>query len=462
MYNRGNRGRGTGRGWAQQSSWRGSGQKNPTSQTKPKADEIPKGILISTITPTPIPSDAKLRSVTPKISNSEYIASYNWLDGKKATILVPGEYTYLTETLAWKILVLNLRFSGAPPAWTPPKTPPKLQQDQGDYFRDPNAARWPKYPTEAAVQAIYKLNSEFNSHGIDVVGCGSTLGNIMRLARAKEVTFRFNVELVGETLFLVRHERSPTELIEGVYGYGHTFPEAYTTWDAENRGSVSHQRLIKYDVGGLKIVIRSEADGYIKEKTGLSRIYSKPLSATPSFSKDPDVASLTSSTASISVTPKDPESSSELIVRSTRCSVPQAAIFDLKTRSAKTAYDMEDIYPRLWLNQTPSFVIAYHKAGQFQDIEIRDVRAGVEDWERRNLDALQQYCQIFKRLIQIVKDSGKKKFEIWRRGMGPLEVRTLGDAKWSVLPSKLRARWSGEDADSEEDESDGIYDYLNF
>jgi DNA-directed RNA polymerase subunit H (RpoH/RPB5) len=37
--------------------------------------------------------------------------------------------------------------------------------------------------------------------------------------------FRMIVELVGQTVFLVRRENSPTERIPNVRGYGHTFPE---------------------------------------------------------------------------------------------------------------------------------------------------------------------------------------------------------------------------------------------
>jgi hypothetical protein len=50
-------------------------------------------------------------------------------------------------------LTLN---SGKPPAWTPIKEHQKLKQDSGDFYRDVNAAHYPPYPTQPAVEAVLK------------------------------------------------------------------------------------------------------------------------------------------------------------------------------------------------------------------------------------------------------------------------------------------------------------------
>lgn len=69
---------------------------------------------------------------------------------------------------------------------------------------------------------------------------------------SKTKPFRFDVDLIGDTVFFVRRENSPTGVIKDVRGYGHTFPEKYyTSWEAETRGSISHQRIIQYEFGGL-------------------------------------------------------------------------------------------------------------------------------------------------------------------------------------------------------------------
>jgi hypothetical protein len=58
-----------------------------SSRTLPIAPSGPFGTTIDSI-------DIKsllIEENSPEISNVEYIASYNWLDGQTATILVPGE-----------------------------------------------------------------------------------------------------------------------------------------------------------------------------------------------------------------------------------------------------------------------------------------------------------------------------------------------------------------------------------
>jgi len=92
---------------------------------------------------------------------------------------------------------------------------------------------------------------------VDVVGCGSTLGNLLRFAGSSSLSkpFRFDVDVVGDAVLFIRKEKSPTELIQDLQGYGHTFPEAYTTWDLEVKNSCSHQRVVQYDFGGLNFLV---------------------------------------------------------------------------------------------------------------------------------------------------------------------------------------------------------------
>jgi len=87
------------------------------------------------------------------------------------------------------------------------------------------------------------------------------MGNLLRFAASEAETFTFDFDMVDNTLFLVRRESSPTLKIPGIRGYGHTFPEAYTSWTAAVKGSASHQRIVRYDFGTLRCLVRSESDG---------------------------------------------------------------------------------------------------------------------------------------------------------------------------------------------------------
>ena len=144
----------------------------------------------------------------------------------------------------------------------PLQEPRQLKQDRGDYFRDPNAAKYPTYPIEPAIRTVLAESSDLPNTKIDLFACRSTVGNLLRFVRAVDKPFRFDVEVAGNTVFFIRKEKSPTELIPGVHGYGYTFPESYTTWERDVKSSENSQRLITYDFNGLRRIIRFESDGY--------------------------------------------------------------------------------------------------------------------------------------------------------------------------------------------------------
>jgi len=123
------------------------------------------------------------------------------------------------KNFLWRRLTIS---QGMPALWDPPSEAMKLPQDSGRYFRDQNAARHPKHPMEPAVKAVLTQNPHFNTEAVDVFGCTSTLGNLLRFLKSDDKTFRFTVETVGRTVFFVRRENAPDELIAGPRGFGPT------------------------------------------------------------------------------------------------------------------------------------------------------------------------------------------------------------------------------------------------
>ncbi|MCJ1288011.1 hypothetical protein MMC26_007364 [Xylographa opegraphella] len=383
------------------------------------------------------------------IEDCEFVASYSWLNRKQPTILVPGE----------------------PPAWSPPATVPKLDQDSGTYFRDPNAARYAKYPTEPIIRAAFATQPDFDPSMADIVACGSTMGNLLRFAGSIDKTFRFEVELIGDTVFMVRKENSPQELIPGVYGYGHTFPEAYTTWAKGVKDSVSNQRLVKYSFAGIECHVRFESDGYLPD---MANSPGRPSPGRDSSSKDTEIGSLLSDLNSAAVSEKSPnQHASHLIFETGGRQIPQAAIFDIKTRAARSVIKMDEVLPRLWVSQIPNFIIAYHKSGNFDDIQVRDVEPEIAEWEKQNQPLLRRFHATLLRLTELMKQSNSRKFEVRRIGTGPIRIWKQDEGKRNALPHDLRARWSGqlvfdsEDSEearsaSEEESDEDADSYLRF
>ncbi|KAI9843466.1 MAG: hypothetical protein M1837_006312 [Sclerophora amabilis] len=402
--------------WAAQ--WRGRGK-------VAQSDDPPPQRLIGDLVATVDISDLSPIHIPLKIRDCNFVASYNWLDGEMPTILVPG----------------------SPPLWSPPAATPRLRQDDGEYFRDLNAARYPDYPTEPGVRALLSMQPDFDATSIDIVACDYTLRSLLKVAGSLEQSVSFDVDVIGNTVFFVRKGTSPKELIPGVVGYGHTFPESYTRWGSDTRRSVSHQRIVKYSFGGLTCLVRFGSDGYLSHLTenplAEKQRTPKPASlrALQDSDDEMDAFPLSAATDSLSLTQKAPAPSENLKLEFRGTQVPQKAVFELKTRSANREIDMDEILPRIWVSQTPNFIIGYHNSGVFDDIRVQDVRDKVQDWEGENQNLLGRYYAIIRRIIDTAKGLSGNKIEVFRVGDGPLQIRKQLDAEWNALPADLRKVW---------------------
>lgn len=436
---RGGRGRagysGRSRDFANQ-SWR----KLQTQETP----ALPLGSMLAEVHESDLADVSNVNEKSAKISDCKEIASFNWLNEKEPTILIPGWF----RTRSLKIIADCHERSGNPPAWTPLLRPSKLKEDAGEYFRDQNAASYPSYPMQPAVEAILRQNPDFPTESIDIVGCGSTVGNLLRFVRKVDREFRMLVEVVGSTVFLIRRENSPREVIQNVYGYGHSFPEAYTTWASGVKGSESHQRLIKYTFGDLKCVVRFEADGYFPE---LVQQQSKDIRQNAKIDReidsDQELASIFGDTI---LGRRDPDSTprkESITIRSAGDHVPQAAIFDLKTRSIRKKDNnvLGEELPRLWVSQIPNFLLAFHKAGVFglEEMQIHDAREKLAQWEENERDNLRQLALLLKLLVAFARARPDGRFElVHEEGRRVLELREVCDDVPKALPTTLSERWT--------------------
>jgi hypothetical protein len=284
---------------------------------------------------------------------------------------------------------------------------------------------------------------------IDIVACGSTLGNLLRFVRGIDKAFRFTFETVGNTVFFIRKENDPKEIIPDVRGFGHAFPEAYTHWEREVTSSETHQRVVNYELEGVKCLVRFECDGYFQniKPGGRSKYEAGQDNREYKSSNHNDEALLAALNKSTITQPFiSPSSSSECVtVKHGGSEVPQASIFDLKTRSGKykKEIDMSDIYPQLWIKQVPNFIIAYHDgAGLFEDIKVQDVRKGVQKWETENFIAVRRLAVLLKTIIEFAREKGGL-LEVYSPSADCLEIRKqYGEGK-PALPSGLKDEWVG-------------------
>ncbi|KAF4975041.1 hypothetical protein FZEAL_8110 [Fusarium zealandicum] len=391
------------------------GQNHQSSTVTPSAAP-PLGDLIGSISRDDLEAGLDV-SDRAEITGARLIASYNLVSGPSPEIMIPGQ----------------------PPRWTPHLGPRKLGWDTGCYYRDVNAASYPKHPLEPAIVSVMKMNP--NSRiPVDVVACASTIGNLLRFTKGvvQDRPFRMLAELVGDKLHLIRRENSPKELIPDVKGYGHTFPESYTTWDAAVRRSKSHQRIISYNLCGLDMMVRFEGDGYIRA--------SNPQRRKGSPGKNTTLENALAQIQNLGIsTPLPGSEASELKVSKGGESVPQDTVFDLKTRSvvARQRDTLGDQLPRLWIAQVKTFVLAYHERGLFKEenIEIKNVEKDIEEWEEMNQPALTRLGVLLQLIIDRARESKDGKLELVWSNSGALQIRQQLKDAGDVLSAAVRKEW---------------------
>lgn len=349
---------------------------------------------------------------------------------------------------------------GKPPKWTPIPEPRQLKFDDGEYFRDPNSANFPEHPIEPAVIAALTMDPEL-ARKANVVACGSTLGNLLRFICGEDKQFRMLVELVGETVFFVRRENTPHELIPDIKGYGHTFPETYTTWDPVVRGSSSHQRVLTYRFGGLDFLVRFEGDGYIVDGDEEDNNGYEAPSTPAKHGNDETFDELSAALADNRVTRNAPGNGDlDLKVLHAGSLVQQGCVFELKTRSVKRKEGeaFEDTFGdqlhRLWVAQIPKFILAYHNRGTFEEITVRDVQNEVRGWERDHVDVLSRLAALIHHIIGLTRARPDNKLELRHDAVGILEVREQLEDAGDALSAAVARLWAGGEAASHEASSD--------
>ncbi|KAH6660580.1 hypothetical protein BKA67DRAFT_686955 [Truncatella angustata] len=413
-------------------NWRGSHRWDKSAQGGlPVADEAPIGPLVTEMKV----EDLKLPPVSAsgaKITDVEVVASYSLVGPKSPTIIVPGNL-HRCPLYAFIALTYN---PGEPALWTPPALPVQLKQDQGEFLRDMNGAYFPDFPMLPTVQSVFALNKSFEPSSVNVVGCASSLGNLLRAARSAEASFRFDVELVGDTLFIVRNAKD--EKIPDVRGYGHSFLENFTTYADVFNKTKSHQRIIKYHFAGLDYLVRFESDGCE------SRNDEKALS------QDQRAAML------------GPAVKGAVKMDINGTIIPQESVLEVKTRSRlRGSIDLSEHLPRLWVRQIRKLVTGYHERGVFADVQKIDVGERVQDWEKGSQAELRKFAAIVNWLVEEVKRAKHASLEVYRRDTGPLQLREHVGKQRRALPDQWCDNWAGlslhqssgeESSDSENDQ----------
>ncbi|MAD86625.1 MAG: hypothetical protein CL912_27025, partial [Deltaproteobacteria bacterium] len=189
------------------------------------------------------------------IQNYESLASYSWKDTEHPTIYVPGS----SLPAGVQIVGVN-KTPGTPPKFTPPLLPIQLQRDSLTHSKP----RSPAAAVDPLFEALLHQHPDFNMSSIQVVSDRNSLRNLLSFASKGPGKWRIDVDMIDNTMFINQWEEFRLSMIIGHQdsGFGHAFEGCITTRES-GMDAIHHERIVRYELGGLECLVRFEADAYL-------------------------------------------------------------------------------------------------------------------------------------------------------------------------------------------------------
>ncbi|CCL99525.1 uncharacterized protein FIBRA_01543 [Fibroporia radiculosa] len=405
------------------SGWHAASSANaPAFSSLPLERPLTEGLASTPFKTFAKPTDPGGKAIAPQ--NLEYIGSYNWVNATKPTIIVPG----------------------SPPEWRNRPLPYRVPRDSGVRFVDQNGYRMPSttlYPLLRAVD-IASASKTIDWGSVDFVTDRNGLRKLLRWindtdASAKE--FRIDTQLAGNfTVLLNRWEKKTREDPDPTRpSYGFSFERESTTKAPGCEQGTGHHRIVKYDFGGLTIVVRFEVDACIAPSRSL-----RPTAPSANVDSLSDLISGLD-VARISQTSKIDTSAStpELDIIRAGSQVLHDCVIELTTRSRNYIhqYDWVDAYPQLYLSQTKHHFLAAHGRGEFTAITKRTLGSPEMNAIDAQLQAgFRKLRRALEEIQELVIEHGKegRLSLVFSRGKLQVFKRSGQD---SCLPEKMLARF---------------------
>ncbi len=306
-----------------------------------------------------------------------------------------------------------------------------------------NAARHPTSPLEPLFRAVYTTIPAFDLSKVDIV---SDRNNIRKLyafvnpssQRHSREPFTIGVEVAGNTAIFCRQDTAVVQVIKPgeFFGYGHEFEDNYTMEQVQ--GSTGHHRIISYNFCDLRLVIRSETDGYV----------GKP-DATNAHDNGGD--QLSQVMGNLSLNPRDIiHAGSKLTLQQKGHTTTLESTLEIKTRTAKRPLRIAEVATQLWISQTPLLVRAYHTAGVFPKPEVEEMTAEIKNWEATNHASLKTLGALLQWIVAAAKkcNGGRASIKYDREADTLLVFKSKAER---MLPPDLYAKWEDEGKEATND-----------
>ena len=324
------------------------------------------------------------------IQNYESLASYSWKDTEHPTIYVPGS----SLPAGVQIVGVN-KTPGTPPKFTPPLLPIQLQRDSLTHSKP----RSPAAAVDPLFEALLHQHPDFNMSSIQVVSDRNSLRNLLSFASKGPGKWRIDVDMIDNTMFINQWEEFRLSMIIGHQdsGFGHAFEGCITTRES-GMDAIHHERIVRYELGGLECLVRFEADAYLcadgdgggdgdghKRLASLSLDDPAPKNSKPVLKPPYKLVYVVSGGRDVD---------SDLIAEIKSCSTSK--------------FDIRKALPQLWFSQTKYRCVGYHKEGLVtEEPEMKDMTEELRQWEAGSQERLKNMVRVIKEIRDIARTATK-------------------------------------------------------
>ncbi|TKX25182.1 hypothetical protein C1H76_2412 [Elsinoe australis] len=318
----------------------------------------------------------------------------------------------------------------------------ELDPDEGVVTRDTNLAAYQKHALEAPVHATLACEL-VDPSDIDLFIPAEVIDSIGDFFQS-ETGHSFVFQLIHNTVFVARNDgldgdRPETYDLTG-HGYDKGFVQNCCQFPESVANTTSHHRVITYKLGGLRLAVFFECDGYLLDEiTGRARanLGNIDLSKNPRGNTD------------------------GLHVKQGGHLIPHSVLYDLNTRSGSSSNetDNEVVVERgaaLWSRQLHNIIIAYHHVGEFHQEKIKridlveDARYSYEgeflsEYETRNQRRFVLLSRFLGEMVKYAHEEsgGRRVMVVQKVGRSGMESVMEGDvgSEWELLSERLTDAW---------------------
>jgi hypothetical protein len=242
--------------------------------------------------------------------------------------------------------------------------------------------------------------------------------------------FRIDAQKIGNVVIFSRWEDPEMKKPQVPHPHCYSKSHELATMEQQLEGVVSCHRMVRYEFGGMDMIVRFELDAVTE-------------AASPPSKNDSLVDAMrgTSVESTLLPPPRYAESKAGLtIYRTPYPSPPLSSFIEKKTRSAKGELDYIDINGQLIFSQTPHLYVARHTRGYFSSLEKVSLGEGkLRDIAISTTGIMGKGAGMIKEMMECVDEIGECSFlwegegsnvEVWR---GEEQIGLSGEAREMLL-----------------------------